>query len=339
MADRILSNADLLARLDTAFKAITIGDLNEGILVPEKFDRFVQALQHRTVILDQARFIPMESHQVDIDRVGFVGRILRAGDDDSGDSRDLPDGERVKPVFATNKLNAKELQAITGIKDQALRRNIERGGFENTLIDLFGEAAGRDLEEWYILGDTDIPYATDAVLSLINGWAKRGANKIYGTGGGRDFNPTDADNWPENMFEALLSALPKQYLQNRAEWRVYVDWETENDYRNLLKKRETNLGDQAVTQGAAIPYKGLAIQYVPMMERSAATGAGGAGRVAMLQHPDNMAWGLFHEVTIERDRIPKSRRTDFVLTLEGDADYEDENAAVIAFIDRERPAS
>lgn len=332
-----LSNAELLARLDSAFKAITVGDLDEGILTPDKFDRFVETVQHRTVILQEARFIPMAAQQVDIDRVGFVGRILKSGTDTSGVDRDLADGEHVKPVFATNKLIAKELQAITGIKDNALRRNIERGGFENTLISLFGEAAGRDLEEWFLLANTDIAFETDEILSLTDGWTKRAANKIYGGSGG-DFNPADSDNWPENMFDALIAAVPKQYLQNRAEWRIYVDWSIENAYRNLLKKRGTQLGDQAMTGAAPIPYKGVPITYVPMLERSASYPTG-AGRVAMLQHPDNMAWGLFHEVTIERDRIPKSRRTDFVLTIEGDADYEDENAAVVALVDQDSPGS
>jgi len=324
-----MNNAEMLARLDQAFKAISIGDLNEGVLLAEKFDRFIEVIQHRTVILEEARFIAMQSHQVDIDRVGFIGRILKAASE--GDALDSAD--HVKPTFYTNKLIAQELQAITGIKDQALRRNIERGNFEDTLIDLFGEAAGRDLEEWFILADKAI--GDDAVLKLIDGWVKRAANKVYGSGGSKDFDPADKD-YPENMFEAMLKACPKQYLQNPAEWRFYVDWETQNDYYNLLKARGTNLGDRAWTEGANLPYKGIPVTYVPMQERSQ---SGHAGDVAQLQHPDNMVWGLFHEVTIERDRIPKERKTDFVLTLEGDADYEDENAAVVAFIDKETPGS
>lgn len=332
-----ISNAEMLNKLDLAFKAITVGDLNEGILTPEKFDRFIQVVQHRTVVLEEARFIPMDAQQVDIDRVGFVGRIMKAGVDSDGADKDLQTSDHVKPAFQTNKLIAKELQAITGIKDNALRRNIERGNFENTLIQLFGEAAGRDLEEWFLLGNTDIPYETDQMLSLINGWAKRAANKVYGSGGDKDFDPA-ANTWPENMFDALIRALPKQYLQNRDEWRIYVDWTTEDDYRNLLRARGTQLGDQAQIQGNPIPYKGIQVKYVPMLERSAAVPTG-AGRVAMLQHPDNMAWGIFHQVTIERDRIAKSRRTDYVLTIEGDADYEDENAAVVALVQQEAPGS
>lgn len=333
----MLSNAELLGRLDSAFKAITVGDLNEGVLVPEQFERFVQIMQHRTVIMQEARFIAMDRQQVNIDRTGFVGRILRAGKDDQGAYRDLSEGEHAKPNFYTNKLVAEELQAITGIEDQALRRNIERGGFEDTLVDMFGEAAGRDLEEWFMLGDKDISWATDAVLSLIDGWAKRAENKVYGGSGG-DFNPS-GDAYPEDLFEAMLLALPKQYFQNESEWRIYVDWEVQNAYREKLKKRETALGDTATTNAMSLTYKGIPIRYVPMLGRSKPIESDGAGGIAMLQHPDNTVWGIFHEVTIERDRIPKSRRTDFVLTMEGDADYEDENAAVVAFLDKDTPGS
>lgn len=329
------STAELLQKLDSAFKAITVGDLDEGVLQPVKFDRFIRAMQHRTAIINEARFIKMEAQQVDIDRVGFVGRILSSGSLANGDHRKIDDvNDFAKPQFHTNKLIAKELQAVTGIRDKALRRNIERGNFENTLVDLFGEAAGRDMEEFFILADTDILYSNDDVLSLTNAWAKRAANKIYGDGESKDFDPASADLYPENMFEAMLAAIPKQFLQNRAEWRFYVDWDAENKYRNLLKKRETALGDTAQTTDGSLVYKGIPVKYVPMMERSASIEEGGAGSMAMLQHPDNMVWGVFHEVTIERDRIPKDRRTDFVLTLEGDADYEDENAAVVAFADQ-----
>jgi len=327
----MMSNAELLQRLEQSFKAISVGDLDEGVLAPYKFDQFVQAIQKRTVVMDEARFIPMEAHQVDIDRVGFVGRILKAGlESDKETSKDLDTGDHVKPQFYNNQLIAKELQAITGIKDQALRRNIERGGFEDTLIDLFGEAAGRDLEEWFIRADTDIDYGTDAVLSLIDGWAKLAENHQYGEGGSKDFDPA-ADNHPEPMFEAMLAAIPKQYLQNRSEWRFYVDWEVENAYRNVLRARETSLGDTAQTADGDLMFKGIPVKYVPMLERDNAS----QGDIAMLQHPDNMVWGLFHEITIERDRIPKSRKTDFVLTIEGDAHYEDENAAVVAHIEQE----
>jgi hypothetical protein len=326
----IYSNDEILARLDGAFKSITVESLGDSILAPEKFNQFIRAMQARTVILPEARFIEMNSHVTEIDRVGFTGRVLTVGNNSDGTQKVLlEETEFSKPSFATNKLVAKEMQAVTAIRDRALRRNIERGGFENTLVDLFGEAAGRDLEEWAIFADTD--NTADPLLSLTDGWIKKAKNKVYGAGINKDFDPS-ADDFPENVLKALLDALPKEFLVNRAEWRFYVPYEIEDGYRDLLKRRNTALGDRAQTTGDGLMYKGIPVVYCPMLERASE----GIGRVAMLQHPDNMVWGVFHEVTIEREREAKARRTDFVLTIEADCHYEDENGAVVALIDQEK---
>lgn len=340
------NNKDLLKKLFAAYKNIVDVDaLGQSVLQPEKFAQFVRMMQAKTVILDEARFIEMKSDVVDIDRVGFVGRIIHSGTEwNAGtgkwEHRELASNEYSKPTFVTNKLTAHELQAVASLRDKALRRNIEKGNFESTLVDLFGEAAGRDMEEFAILADTDISYATDDILSLTDGWMKLAGQKVYGVGDGKDFDPA-AETWPENMFQAMLEALPKQYLQNESEWRYYVDWDVRDAYINLLRKRATDLGDKTQTQGAGLvpPFKGIDVKYVPMVNRSKTVGEGGAGAVALLAHPNNLAWGVFFTVTIEPDRVPKDRRTDFVLSFEGDAGYEDENGSVSAFIEQEKPAS
>ncbi len=330
----MMTNEQMLNKMDQAFKAITVGDLNEGVLVAEKFDRFIRSMQHRTVILNEARFMEMDSHIVDIDRIGFVGRIITEGVKD--DESTVGSESHKKPTVKTNQLIAKELRAITGLKDRALRRNIERGNFENTLIDLFGEAAGRDMEEWAILAATDnvtgdisgfSDYSgDDAILGLTDGWVARADNVIYG-----DTGNVSKDN-PEEIFDGLLAALPKQYLQDRSEWRFYCPWDIENAYRNQLRARGTDLGDRATTDAITLTYKGIPVIYVPMLDR-AESPSDGWGDVVMLQHPDNMVWGVFYEVFIERDRDAKNRQTDFVLTFEGDADYEDEEAAAVCLLE------
>jgi len=333
-----MSNTDILARLDSAFKGIIEPtDLGDSILQPQKFAQFVRAMQAKANILAEARFIEMTAQQADIDRIGFVGRILKSGTDATNAHRQLAEADYAEPAFHTNRLIAKELQAIASLRDKTLRRNIERGGLEDTLIDLFGEAAGRDLEEWALLADTAIAWADDDILTLTDGWLKKAANKIYGVESGvgvgdNDFDPADV----ESMFEAALTAVPKQFLVNKTDWRFWVPWEVENSYRNLLKARGTQLGDSVQTGSGELAYKGFSVRYAPMLERSKAYDGvkNFAGRVALFGHPDNMAWGVFHEVTVERDRVPKDRRTDFVLTVEADAGYEDENAAVAIFIDR-----
>ena len=331
------TNVEMLARLQSALKAMTVTDLGQSVLTAEQFAAFVRTMQPNTVILKEARFKEMTREVMNIDRIGFVGRILSRGRT-SGGTLIVPTA--VSPDTATNQLIAKEMVAITGLEDDTLEVNIEQGNLEQTLMDLFGEAAGRDLEMFGLLADT-AGDPTD-VLSLTDGWAKLAGNAIYN---GTAFDITDvydpvtplASCYPENIFQACLKALPKEYLQVRNEWRLYVPFEVFDSYANLLKARNTALGDKAQTDGESIPYKGIQVTYCPMLERSATVGGGGAGRIVLFEHPDNMVWGVFRQVRIEPDRVPKERKTDFVLTVKADVGYEDENAAVVAYLDKATP--
>jgi hypothetical protein len=323
-----LTNSELLARLDGAFKAVTdVNELGASVLNTAKFDRFIQEARDATTVLPEARFVPMDTHRMEIDRVGFPGRVLKAGRTATALTRVLGEAEFSLPEFRLHALEAKELQAITSLRDAALRRNIERGGFEDTLVDLFGQAAGRDLEEYAMLADKDIAYATDDVLSQTDGWVKRADLKLYGTGAGANFDPANG----ESMFESMLQAIPKRYMGNPAEWRIWVSWGVRNSYVDVLRGRGNMRADE-LQEGisTSVRYKGIPIVYSPGLERSTQP-------VALMSHPDNMVWGVFHQVTIEPEREAKGRRTDFVLTVEADAGFEDESAAVVAFPATTRP--
>ncbi len=320
------STDELLQKLDSAFKAITdVTQLGESVLAHEKFDQFVEEMQHRTVILPAARFVEMDAPRTDIDRIGFMDRVLTYGLDKDG----TPEGDTsesfVEPSTGTNKLEAVELRGKAALTDRALRRNIERGAFEDTLVSLFGQAAGRDFEEWALLADDDI--STD-ILALGDGWLKKADNKVYGEGNG-DFDADDS----EDLFDAMLAALPKRFRQNLNELRFYVPWKYLDDYRDKLRGRGTALGDEAQTGAQRLMYKGVPLAYAPALELSKSAHPADEDPV-LLTHPDNTAWGVFHEVTIERKREAADRQTEFYLTIECDADFENEEAVVAAFPNR-----
>lgn len=311
-----MDNKNILNEIDKAVKALTTSDLGDSILATEQFDRFVRQMQNKANILGEARFLPMDSQKVNIDRIAFLDRVLHKGVEGTA-------SDESSPTTYTNQLVANELMAITGLTDQAVRRNIEGENLENTIIDLLGEAAGRDMEEYGIFASETFDSAEyndgegwDAI-DMTDGWIKNSENKLWADAF------TDGDDFPEDLFQSMLEALPKKYLQNREDWRFYVPFELEDGYRDLLRDRGTNLGDAIQIGHDDVYYKGIPIVYSPMLERY-------DERVAMLQNPDNMVWGVFHEVTLESEREAKKRKTDFVLTFEGDAHYEDENACVVA---------
>lgn len=334
------SNKELLQQLDAAFKAITTEDMGDYLLAEEQLDRFIRAKQRRTRILPDARQITMDGQVQHLDRVGFASRVLRGGGDISAGKQEhytLQEGDVKKPDLGKVILTAREATTFTGIYDSTLRRTIERENFSDTLVDLLGEAAGKDVEEWGWFADERIDYANDDLLSLLDGWLRMAGNKTYHDTGDT-FSSSDED-WPESMFEAMLAALPGQFRTAPDEYRLYVPWSVENAYRNLLKARGTNLGDRAQTEAGGIPYKGTPVVPVPMAARTPGATHNAVtlmpGDCALLTHPDNTIWGIFHRITIEPDRIPKARRTDWVLTVEVAFGYEEPDAAVTAFIDRD----
>lgn len=335
-----MNTEQLLQRLEGAFKNITdTNDLGASVLSPEKFTRFVREARDQTTILPEARFLEMEAQRTDIDRIGFAGEVLRAGRNITGPQGQplaTSDDDYVEASTATNQLIARELRADTSLRDAALRRNIEGGNLEDTLVDLLGQAAGRDLEKFAMFASTDLAFdAQDLIASkyaMTDGWLARSANKLYAGGASTDFDPDD----PEDVFQKLLEALPKQYLTDRADWRYWTPFEVFDAYHDELRSRGTQLGDAAQTGAPPIASKGIPVRYAPVLDSSAAT-VTGVGRVVVLAPPDNLVWGVFHEVTIERDRVARERRTDWHLTVEADANYEDENAVVVAFLDVEDP--
>ena len=426
------TNEEILGEINGAIKAaFGITQLGDSILPPEKFAQFVQVLQEPAVALKDARRIELTKGRADIDRIGFLGRISKSGGVLSAQTKAgtqtqtaLTSSDYTAPTIHTNQLNAREFVAIVALRDQILKRNIEQGSIVNTLIQLIGDAAGKDMEENAILGDLDYTGAQSG-LELMDGWLVSAGNAVYGTYGdkgaglsttvksanavvagalslvttadltstpvggnffrvgvpgsatlefvtvGSVVSGTDtitfttpfvhahaalepvveidalpgfnyyAANYPENMFDAMIEATPKKYIGDPTRWAFYVQWETLNAYQNLLKSRNTQLGDQAQVANPKLYYKGFAVKADPIMDRTEAynNSTKAKGKVCLLSSMDNMAWGVENDIRIEPQRDAKSRLTEFVLSYSMDVGYEDEDAATACFIDIPAPAA
>lgn len=293
---------EMLRVLDSAFKAIVVGDLGNAVLQPEKFNAFVLSAQNASVILNDARRFDMQSDKRDIDRVGYASRLLK-------DEANLAE---VKPTFATNRLDVVKVRGLTGLTDDTLEENIARGNLEDTLVQLMGARSGLDMEELFVKGDTA---SGDTFLALTDGWNKLAGVQLTGVANA-DFTANDV----ESMLEAMLVGLPQQYRRNRANLRFYVAFNVENAYRNVLRSRGTGLGDQAQTGITPVAYKGIPLVEVPNMPTNTGT----------LTARDNIVYGVFRDIKMEMDRLPATETTNFYVSAKVDAHYEDEDGAVHA---------
>lgn len=304
MARTNTSITTLLAQaISGAMKSITTGALGDAVLSPEKRDRFVQSLERRAPMLAATRRIVMTSFETDIDRI-TIGQVLEPPQAEGEEF----EGETT-PDTLTNRLHAVKARGRVKLSDEALADNIERENFEDTLVDVIAARAGVDLERLFVQGDTS---SGDSFLQLLDGWRVKAGGEVDD----EDFDATDV----EDLFETMLLAVDDRFLEDRDGLRFWVPFHIENDYRNVLRDRGTDLGDMATTQFGSLAYKGVRVAVTPAMP------SGGA----LLAHNDNLAYGIWKDIEVEVERKASHDRHDFHVRVRADANYEDEDGAVIA---------
>jgi len=299
----------IMKRIDAALKQITVSDLNDSKLNAEQADNFIRVVEETTPMLEATRRLPMNSPKRNIDRTGFGKRIMKNPEEE--DVTEAAHGE--KPDFNTNSLEVQEIVGIVSIKDDTLEDNIEREDFEDTLVAMIAERAALDMEYLFIQGDEALDAADledeGAFLKRIDGWIKLADHEVDDG----DYDETDV----KDLFDKTFNAIPRRYIRNRADWRYWVHYDIEDDYRDYLRARGTALGDAVMTGADSLSYNGIPVIPVGNMPE---------GKL-LLGHPDNLAYGIYRDIRIEPEREAKLRQTDFVVTARVDADYEDEEAA------------
>ena len=321
---------EMIENPEESIKSITVSDLSYSVLQPQFFNQFVREATRDQTILSEARRIVMDSQVVNIDRTGFSNRIMEVATEATA-----PTG--VNPAFNQEQLTAKEFVGMVGITDNALRRNIEKEGFQSTLISMASAKWGEDWESLAVFGDTT-KANIGTLLKSQDGWIKKCANKLYGTGTGKDFDASTAK--PSDVFKLMLAKYPKNYLKNRTNLRFYVGSDLFDAYIDEVGQRATIVGDDATGHNIARDYKGIKVVEAPVLNDSEGTHAsnGWGAKIAMLMDPNNMVYGIFHEVGIEPDRQPKLRKTDYVFSAESDQGFENPNVGVVALYGLEKPS-
>lgn len=314
-----------MEKVEESYKSMVIDNFGASVLQPGYFDKYVEYATRDTSILVDARQIIMDQQVVNIDRTGFTGRILEPG-------RETKVPNRAKPEVRQERLVANELIADVAITDQALRRNIERGGYEDTLINMMAAQSGVDWETYSVLGNRNAVDANpdiDPLLVEQNGWVAKCRNHIYKDD--EEIAGAKEGKEVQTMLRSMLKHYPQEYRGDRRSLVYYLDSDTFDDYVEEVGERPTIAGDEAMTNYIARPYKGIEIREAPVLNE--ARDINGVGTTAMLVNPDNLVYGIFENVTIERDRNVRRRLTDFVLTMEVDQAFENPYLCVCAHPD------
>lgn len=288
---------------------ITVSDLVSagGYLNPEQSDKFLLDIQDTPTLLKEVRVVPMNAPKRIIENIGFGSRILKEAPD-SGTA--LGSADRSKPTTGKITLTTDEVIAEVNIPYDVLEDNIERGGFEDTIMKMIVERVSIDLEELLVLGDTGT--VGDAYLALFNGAIKLAVSHTV--------DITGADSAvSKNIFKQAIIEMPTKYITNRPAMRMYISHDNETNYRDMVADRQTGHGDDTL-QGFN-PLFVFGCPIVPVIHMP--------DTKLVFVNPKNLILGIQRDIMIEVDRIIRERVIVIVLTMRIAIECEREDALTV----------
>lgn len=321
------SNKVLLSDLEygMAMKSLNLENIGAHILEPTVRNRYVREMLRDVSIFSRARIEEMTSQKHKVHGIGMGGRVLQKLEEEVA-----PDYKA--PVWKEIDLIAEEFGTGVQIGDKAIRRSIEKQNTVTTVLEMCGAQVGRDWEALAVFGDKT-KYGSASLLNSQDGWLKKTETKLKS---GTDFNKEDiigADGKITKLLKLMVQAYNKEYLGNRSRLSFELPPSIYDQYLDEAGERQTVMGDEAWVTYTAKPYRQISVNEAPVLEDAEGTlSTDGVGIPIMLNHADNLVYGVFHEITMESKREADLRRTKFITTMETDQGVINPDVGVVAFI-------
>jgi len=287
---------------------ITVADLvsNGGYLNPEQSDRFLRDIQDAPTLLNDVRFVRMNSPKRVIENIGFGSRILKVA---PASGTALGSADRSAPTTGKITLTTDEVIAEVNIPYDVLEDNIERGNLEDTIMTMIAERVALDLEELLVLGST---ISADTYLALFDGALQMATSHTVSIAGA-------GSAMGKNVFKQAILEMPTKYLRNRPSMRYYISPDNETEYRDTVADRQTGYGD--VTLQGHNPVMVFGVSAIPAVHVP--------DNKMIFVDPKNLIFGVQRDVMIETDRIIRERVIVVVVTLRIAIAVETEDALVV----------
>lgn len=303
------SNRTLLEKADLAIADLTAGG---GILLPAQAKKFMRLLIKQSALMQMATVVPMPAPKYQVSKIRFGSRILRPGQEGIA----LTQAERSKPDLSFLELDAQLFKAEVQLSDEVLEDNIERGELRQTILEMIAEAAGRDMEELVINGDTT---SADPFLAVLDGVLRQSVSHVVDVAGGQ---------LTKNILRDLLKSLPNEYLRDKKAMSFLTSVDADLEYRNTLAERATVGGDKFLEDDTPVLYSGVPVKPIPLFPDN--LGPANNQTVTLLCNPKNIHVGIWRQIRIESFRDVSAGVLRIVATLRFDVKYADELATAKA---------
>lgn len=313
-----MNEQELIRRADLALSDLVSGG---GYLTTAQQNRFYRKMMDDAVILKDARIIPMARPKMEINKIGFGTRVLRAAAQglistpEMGEvgTRALTRAQRYVPQLSRITLQTSEVIAEIDIPYEVLEDSIEGGDidtaqFQQTILDMMAERITLDLEELVVLGDTG---SGDSYLALQNGALVSAVSNIVNQGG---------DPMAVQLFGNMIKAVPTKYHKLLDRYRFYTSKTKEIDYRMTIAQRQTALGDSIISGEKPVSVLGVSLSSAAYMPSD----------TALLMIPNNLIIGIQRNLRMEFDKDIRERAFVIVVTMRLAMAFEEEDMVVKA---------
>lgn len=301
------------------------GKLNDGVLQAEKSDKYMQALQSKTVFLDKVKLITSHNHKRELDMMSFnveleAGRI-------NGTPQVLSNEQ--DPNFVTRAFSAEEYRALTALHRTVLYDSIEGKSLMNTITQQFGEANGRALERTLIYGksgSTETGVATgykvnDGILKKLEKDSEISKETI---------DLTAVDSNPIAEIRRWLDAFPDKYKDDGGLALFCPTILKRKVRRYLADHKDIDASIGYITQDGDVTIEDVPLIPVPAFSTLR---NGYTEKPCILTHRENIQWLADPDnIIVESDFNLRANKYDIASTMYADIQFAFTDASGLAFI-------
>lgn len=286
--------------------------INPGWKQQTEVDRLLDLIQDTPTLLNDARFIPMESIEHDVNYMRVKARLqsmkkLSGPDKGAPLQTDYTTAiEETVPEFSREKLEAEPFSIFTYTSKLFLLENIEKESFLPHIEAILAERAGFSAELIGLYGIKDKATTNPDGIHQIDGIFKQLQNikANYPTNVKIDrkapmgcFNDIDASKELVPQIKKLITQFTKQ-RGNRSKAKIYVSTEMEGLLMMEADKRQTERGDTLYFDDNGQ----LTLWGVPIVRAdSLDVPENNIGEQVLMADPDSIVFGFLSEITSENE--------------------------------------
>lgn len=227
--------------------------LTGGQLNPTQQNEFFKLIRALPGMFSIARFEKVDQKKHHIDKL-HIGEPITHGVEENTNTAYL-----AKPKTSQIEIFTRKYKSSWNVTTETLIENIEKGSFEQTLMEGMSSRIGTDLEMAAIQGDPDKYAADNSPFGLLlrrdKGWdvLTEGAHII----------DCDGVTIEKDIFAEMIRRMPQQYLADPG-LRWITSKTIEIDWTDKIAERNTALGDAAYSGKAPAPY-GIPMASIPLV--------------------------------------------------------------------------